>query len=444
MNLDWDNIKAVDILVALNSFLPKSETSAYVKKVSIIPSLFGLEQIEIEEREGPQGLWDESENKEEEKEDEEEDEEEENENNINNDEFNKEKLRKYQLKRMKYYFAVAEFDSKETALHVYRQCDGVEMGRTSNKFDLRFIPDDVTFEERQKAKDEATDVPMDYKTPIFYSSALQHSNVKLTWDDDDQDRIQITRKGKFTKDQLNEMDFRAYLASSSSDESEEEKEDQSKNKKRKKKVRAKYKSLLEESLPQQELQEDMEVTFTPGLSKNIEDVVNRSLNKPADTSVWDEFLRKRSEKKKLKKKERKQNEEEGEDNNNNKGKSKGKGGKKSKEEEEREKAELELLLLSRNSKPKKKSAQETGDDSKKKKGKKGKKGKGEEEDDFFFDVQDSRFDAMYSKLQDFDIDPTDSRYPFQLLTPLFKIIIIIKLIIIVNIFLFVYSSYFWY
>ena len=37
------------------------------------------------------------------------------------------KLRNYERQRMKYYFAVAEFDSKETANAVYTECDGLEV-----------------------------------------------------------------------------------------------------------------------------------------------------------------------------------------------------------------------------------------------------------------------------------------------------------------------------
>lgn len=275
---------------------------------------------------------------------------------------------------MKYFYAVIEFDSKETALYVYRQCDGMEMERTSNKFDMRFIPDDTEFDPRQIPKDETTEVPVDYKAPSFYTTSLQHSNVKLTWDEDDHKRVQITRS-KFTKDQLNEMDFRAYLASSSS-ESEESDKEQSKKKAKKKKIRNKYKSILEEITPQAEEKDDMEVTFTPGLGSTVEgdmeaefeaggirfkDAVNRRLAANSDMTVWDEYLRKRSEKKKQKKQRKSQNnageeEDEDEDEDDLIGKRKKPNKKQQKEEEEKKKAELELLLMSKNPKLNKKSS----------------------------------------------------------------------------------------
>ena len=46
--------------------------------------------------------------------------------------------------------------------------------------------------------------------------ALRHSKVKLTWDQDDPNRSKLTRRN-LTKDQIEEEDFKAYLASSGSE-----------------------------------------------------------------------------------------------------------------------------------------------------------------------------------------------------------------------------------
>lgn len=59
---------------------------------------------------------------------------------------NKEAIRAYQLERLRYYYAVCEFDSDETAIAVYEGCDGAEYETSGVRFDLRFIPPEMDFD----------------------------------------------------------------------------------------------------------------------------------------------------------------------------------------------------------------------------------------------------------------------------------------------------------
>lgn len=63
-----------------------------------------------------------------------------------------------------------------------------------------------SFEDRQM-RDSASSVPGDYTPPDFTTVALQHTNVKLTWDADDDTRKKALRK-KMTEDTIRDDDFK--------------------------------------------------------------------------------------------------------------------------------------------------------------------------------------------------------------------------------------------
>uniref|UniRef100_A0A3B4V7Y1 ESF1, nucleolar pre-rRNA processing protein, homolog (S. cerevisiae) n=1 Tax=Seriola dumerili TaxID=41447 RepID=A0A3B4V7Y1_SERDU len=435
-NMDWDRMKAKDLLALCSSFTPKGGA---VLSVKIYPSDFGKERLKVEESQGPmelRALPDDSEDDTEE------------------ERVYREKKRDYQFKRLKYYYAVVECDSVDTAAKIYEECDGYEYESSCSVMDLRFIPDDVTFPE--EPKDAATDVNLSAYTPkLFTSSAAATSKVQLTWDETDHERVTALNR-KFNKDELLEMDFNAYLASSSEEEEEDEdgdvkpEEEEEKTKKTKKKKSeeqiSKYRELLRGLQDREKkLQEDkdmqMEITWVPGLKETTEQLVKKKLEGNDQLTPWEEFLQKKKERKKQKKSQRKQEDDLSDDElppdvdlsdpffaeelGATDPKKKQKGKKKKQEEEERtaeeeeelerQKAEMALLMEDDAGDAKHKHFNydkivEQQNLSKKKRKKLLKKGAEPAEDDQFqVDVQDPRFQAMFTSHL-FNLDPSHPSY----------------------------------
>ena len=101
--------------------------------------------------------------------------------------FDEEELRRYEMQRAKYYFAVVDCDSGATAGQLYGRVDGLEWEYSSSRVDLSFVPDDVDFGSRE-ARDSASSVPANYAAPAFVTSARQQTRVACTWDEDDPSR----------------------------------------------------------------------------------------------------------------------------------------------------------------------------------------------------------------------------------------------------------------
>jgi len=232
VNLDWDNIRAADLMAVFSSFVP---ASGRILKASVYPSEFGRERMEREEIEGPpkeifaaaegrdDGVSSSSEVEEgEQAEDEDE--------NIKKsilqedkgEEFDSAKLRRYQLERLRYCYAVLTCSSPTVAKQIYDAVDGTEYLTTANFFDLRFIPDDVDFSE-DRPRDECERIPDGYRPNEFVTDALQHSKVRLTWDADDGARKEVQRRAfAGSRAEIDENDLKAYLGSDSSEDEAEE------------------------------------------------------------------------------------------------------------------------------------------------------------------------------------------------------------------------------
>ncbi|KAL1526113.1 hypothetical protein AB1Y20_014842 [Prymnesium parvum] len=204
---DWEQVRAVDLLAVLRSFVP---AGGAVHRVAVYPSDFGEARMKEEAWRGP-AIYGEAQRHERESDGEAEE-----------DEAGAmERLRRYELDRLRYFYAVVECDSIRTADQLYNECDGAEFESSSLRLDLRYIPEDMEF--HKTPRDEATELPPKYSAPSFMCSALQQSKVKLSWDADDNERVKLMRRD-LSKSDVREMDYSAYLASSS-DEAEEGEEE---------------------------------------------------------------------------------------------------------------------------------------------------------------------------------------------------------------------------
>lgn len=416
VNLDWDNVRSSDLMITFSSFLPPD---GKITQIAIYPSEFGKERMQREEVEGPpKELFNKKKNKKKSKKREESDsdsdvdikdlyEEGDADKNVDN-----RALRQYQLDRLRYYYAIVSCNSVKTAENIYKNCDGTEYESTANVFDLRYVPDGMEFED--KPKDSCSELPKNYKPLQFSTDALQHSNVKLTWDETPSDRLDVAKRA-FTQKEIEDMDFKAYLASDS-DGSEEDYGVESKNK---------LKSLVNGSsaldfskqdtdkAEESESEVDMEITFTPGLDEKAETAPKDD----QEESTIDKIRRKEKERRKARKTKVKELKQQAETEK----KTKLKSLKKKKDQDDvqdsKSKAELELLMMededdkesSLNKKAHFNMKEILKSEKEKKKKNKYQDRKKIVEDDFKPNLQDSRFQEMFEG-HDFAIDPTQPEF----------------------------------
>ncbi|KAN0027567.1 hypothetical protein ACTFIU_010532 [Dictyostelium citrinum] len=288
LNCDWDNITSKQLFTLLNSFVP---SGGHIERITIYPSDFGLEQMAREKALGPnKEIWDsnsigsgnnnksissnglkESSLSFDKQEDAE---------SLDGKGFNLEKLRQYELSKLRYYYAVVECNSIETANKIYEECEGMEIEDTANVLDLRFIPDGQKF--TNTPRDTCTELPAttDENGGFgFTTSILKGTAVDFTWDIDKTRKKLLTKN--FSKFDAREEDLRAYLAdptsseeSSSDDDHLDNNEKQSKNEKSDKNskrlaLRNKYKSLLLDGIEEEEEKDDIQITFNSAFSDTL-------------------------------------------------------------------------------------------------------------------------------------------------------------------------------
>lgn len=308
VNLDWDHIKSTDLMALFSSFV--TPESGQIEKISVYPSEFGKERMQQEEIEGPpKALFRDAA-------DEDDDSESEDDEKIkkrllkegDDEDFDSDALRKYQLDRLRYYYAVMICSNPSIAKKIYDATDGTEFQSSSNFLDLRFVPDDVTFDD--EPRDECTRVPDSYKPVEFVTNALQSSKVKLTWDmhpEEASRKDAVKRAFSGSRAELEENDLRAYLASDTEDEADdgsEEDEEQAEEGQPKLSKKELARKKMREALglsdePTKSSKHGpvggMEITFTPALSET-----KPKKKDPEEETTLDKYVRKERERKEMK------------------------------------------------------------------------------------------------------------------------------------------------
>ncbi|XP_068216075.1 uncharacterized protein [Palaemon carinicauda] len=306
-NLDWNHIKAVDIMVVFHSFCPRGGS---VKKVTIYPSEFGKERMAEEDRFGPKELTTETVGENNQDIDD---------NDIDLDKLEKgkltyyrsrgarenyEALRRYERNRLRYYYAVVECDSVDTAKVLYGQCDRQSFERAGVYMDLRYIPSEMTFDD-EEPHDVCEAVPEFYEAKMFTTTALFDSQPTLTWDQTDPHRQKVlsnAMRSAMTGKEYNENYLKNFIASSSDEDSDHEQEEDysSDEGENDKKARiANFRALLQE-IDEKETKKknrfDMEEVFgTEGKEDEGED--EEESESENDLNPFERYLEKKKNKK---------------------------------------------------------------------------------------------------------------------------------------------------
>ncbi|CAI4056237.1 hypothetical protein N7582_000549 [Saccharomyces uvarum] len=418
VNLDWDHVKSEDLMITFSGFVPKG---GKIERISVYPSEFGKERMQREEIEGPpKELFQRKKQVKASKKENADDSDSDIDIGIKDlyEEGDADKdvdsraLRQYQLDRLRYYYAIVDCSDISTARAIYENCDGTEYESTANMFDLRYVPDGMTFDDT--ARDACSTLPKNYRPHQFSTDALQHSNVKLTWDETPADRVEVAKRA-FTQKEIDDMDFKAYLASDS-DESDEEVNEDAKSKLKSLVGGLGFNSKKENANDGDEEEVDMEITFTPALEGGDE----KPIEGQEETSI-EKIRRKEKERRKARKQKVKELKQQSEKEKRGKFKSANK--KHVADEEEiknnaKSKAELELLMDDDGDAEAESSINSKAHfnmneilRSEKEKHKKSRYQKKERivEDNFTPDLEDPRFKEVFED-HDFAIDPTQPEY----------------------------------
>ncbi|CAD7967948.1 unnamed protein product [Amoebophrya sp. A120] len=143
-----------------------------------------------------------------------------------------EEIRKYNLRKLQYFFAVIQLDSKETCGKLYEELDGHQIDSLCNgrPLDVRQVPDEmgeidrpVVDECTSKAFEETLHKSSHNTAHLTENQSLRaglaHTKAQCNWDEQPARRKKDLMK-KFSKKEMALNDLQTYLADSDSEEDE--------------------------------------------------------------------------------------------------------------------------------------------------------------------------------------------------------------------------------
>ena len=195
-----------------------------------------------------------------------------------------------------------EFKNVNVSNYIYDNFDGMEIERTQMFLEMRFVPDEIVFPH--KPKETCLTYPVNYEKQFRKNRALDHSKVKLTWDEDDDNRNNLLKKAfqkDFNEDEINELIVSSDESEDDEDENKriadlilkEEEEDKAIGKKDFKllnKKKGREKNNEKDSIFNKVKEGDeIEIAFDKGFEGLDQNIKNESLPDIKDKSLFQQF-----------------------------------------------------------------------------------------------------------------------------------------------------------
>ena len=221
VNLDWGKVNARDLHILCNSF---KEMEGNVISVKIYKSEAGKKA----EKEGlilPKASGS---------------------NNDNKPDMDREKIREFELSKLRWRYAIVEISDQNSAEKIYNECDGQEYMSSGLLMNISFVDESTTFDDNdlvdsfpeksgvsgKDTEDQSQHTRNDEYHPLNLTHSLtSHTAIKSTFDEDDVRRRNLFHEmfENYTEedyykdgDEFDDSKFNAMIASSDSESDNEE------------------------------------------------------------------------------------------------------------------------------------------------------------------------------------------------------------------------------